>query len=110
MGNRLRTYLVNNNFEFLSVNSLEIRVNSIFECYNFRESIKEDDEGLVESAIIEIIQKAKRARQLKKRGHRKLGMMRHVYLLVDCSESMNFPDLKPTRMICTSKVLQTELI
>lgn len=71
---------------------------------NNRESIKEDDDGLVESAIIEIIQKAKRKRQLKKRGHRKLGMMRHVYLIVDCSESMSFPDLKPTRMLCTVKV------
>lgn len=70
----------------------------------FRESIKEDDEGLVESAIIEIIQKAKRKRQLKKRGHRRLGMMRHVYLVIDCSESMSLPDLKPTRMLCTVKV------
>lgn len=69
-----------------------------------RESIKEDDEGLVESAIIEIIQKAKRARQLKKRGHRKLGMMRHIYLVIDCSDSMTLPDLKPTRMLCTVKV------
>lgn len=71
---------------------------------NFRESIKEDEEGLVESAIIEIIQKAKRKRQLKKRGHRRLGMMRHVYLVIDCSESMSLPDLKPTRMLCTTKV------
>lgn len=69
-----------------------------------RESIKEDEEGLVESAIIDIIQKAKRKRQLKKKGHRRLGMMRHVYLIIDCSDSMNLPDLKPTRMLCTVKV------
>lgn len=71
---------------------------------SFRESIKEDEEGLVESAIIEIIQKAKRKRQLKKRGHRRLGMMRHVFLVIDCSDSMSLPDLKPTRMLCTVKV------
>lgn len=69
-----------------------------------RESIKEDEEGLVESAIIDIIQKAKRKRQLKKKGHRRLGMMRHVYLVIDCSDSMSLPDLKPTRMLCTIKV------
>lgn len=62
---------------------------------------------MVESAILEIIQKAKRKRQLKKSGHRKLGMMRHVYLVIDCSESMSYPDLKPTRMLCTTKVSQT---
>lgn len=72
-----------------------------------RESIKEDDEGLVESAVAEIIQKAKRKRQMMKRGHRRLGMMRHLNLIIDCSESMSFPDLKPTRMLCTAKVLFT---
>lgn len=80
-------------------------VNEMF--FSFRESIKEDEEGLVESAIIEIIQKAKRKRQLKKRGHRRLGMMRHVYLVIDCSDSMSLPDLKPTRMLCTVKVKKT---
>lgn len=75
-----------------------------------RESIKEDDEGLVESAIMEIIQKAKRKRQLKKKGHRRLGMMRHVYLVIDCSESMSIPDLKPTRMMCTVKVKQIKIL
>lgn len=75
----------------------------------FRESIKEDDEGLVESAIMDIIQKAKRKRQLKKHGHRRLGMMRHVYLVIDCSDSMSLPDLKPTRMLCTIKVNKNKL-
>lgn len=70
-----------------------------------RESIKEDDDGLVESAIIEIIQKAKRQRQLKKRGHRRLGIMRHLNLVIDCSEAMSYPDLKPTRMLCTANVI-----
>lgn len=73
---------------------------------DYREAIKEDDDGLVESAIAEIIQKAKRKRQSQKRGQSRLGMMRHLFLLVDCSEAMSLPDLKPTRMICTSKVRQ----
>lgn len=75
---------------------------------NYREAIKEDDDGLVESAIAEIIQKAKRKRQSQKRGQSRLGMMRHLFLLVDCSEAMSLPDLKPTRMICTSKVISID--
>lgn len=74
-----------------------------------REAIQEDDDGLVEGAIADIIQKAKRKRQAQKRGHSRLGMMRHVFLLIDCSEAMSLPDLKPTRMICTSKVMNDSL-
>lgn len=44
---------------------------------------------------------------MMKRGHRRLGMMRHLNLIIDCSESMSFPDLKPTRMLCTAKVTNT---
>lgn len=33
-------------------------------------------------------------------------MMRHVYLIIDCSEAMNVPDMKPTRHLCTLKLLE----
>lgn len=72
---------------------------------NDREAIKEDDDGLVESAIADIIQKAKRKRQSEKKGHSRLGMMRHLYIILDCSEAMMIPDLKPTRFICSLKLL-----
>lgn len=71
----------------------------------FREAIKEDEDGLVEGAIADIILKAKRKRQAQKKGHSRLGMMRHFYIIVDCSESMSMPDLKPTRIMCTTKVV-----
>lgn len=71
-----------------------------------REAIKEDDDGLLDGAIAEIIQKAKRKRQAEKTKQNRLGMMRHLYVILDCSESMNVPDLKPTRLMCTIKLLE----
>jgi transcription initiation factor TFIIH subunit 2 len=71
-----------------------------------REAIKEDDEGLVQGSIADIIQKAKRKRQALKKSRNRLGMMRHVYVIVDCTSSMSVQDLKPTRMICTVKLLE----
>uniref|UniRef100_A0A182IQB4 General transcription factor IIH subunit n=1 Tax=Anopheles atroparvus TaxID=41427 RepID=A0A182IQB4_ANOAO len=70
------------------------------------EAIKEDDDGLIEGSVSDIIQKAKRKRQAMKRGFSKLGMMRHLYILLDCSEAMTVPDLKPTRFICSLKLLE----
>lgn len=69
-----------------------------------REAIKENDEGLVESCIADIIQKAKRKRQAMKKDKSRLGMMRHLFIILDGSETMSLPDLKPTRMLCTVKV------
>lgn len=71
-----------------------------------REAIKEDDDGLVDSAIADIILKAKRRRQAKKKSQSRLGMMRHLCLILDCTENMSTPDLKPTRFLCCLKVLE----
>ncbi|CAH1961286.1 unnamed protein product [Acanthoscelides obtectus] len=67
------------------------------------EAIKEDDDGFLEASVADIVQRAKRKRQAMKQGSQKLGMMRHLFLLLDCSESMSGQDLKPTRLICTLK-------
>merc|ERR1712130_818417 len=40
-------------------------------------------------------------------GKQKLGMMRHLYLLIDLSECMANQDLKPTRLHCTLKLLES---
>lgn len=69
-----------------------------------REAIKEDDDGFLEASVSDIIQRAKRKRQAQKQGSSKLGMMRHLFLIVDCSDSMSSQDLKPTRLLCTIKV------
>ena len=61
---------------------------------------------MVEGSISDIIQKAKRKRQNEKQDHFRLGMMRHLYLIIDCSEAMGIQDLKPTRLLCTLKLLE----
>lgn len=60
--------------------------------------------GLID--INGIIQKAKRKRQEAKKGSSRLGMMRHMYIILDCSEAMSIPDLKPTRFLNTLRMLQ----
>ncbi|GLH05956.1 General transcription factor IIH subunit, partial [Gryllus bimaculatus] len=50
-----------------------------------------------------MVQRARR-RQRQKLSHTRLGMMRHLYLILDQSEAMTSQDLKPTRHLCTLKV------
>ncbi|XP_014224932.1 general transcription factor IIH subunit 2 [Trichogramma pretiosum] len=70
------------------------------------EAIKEDDQGMLEASVADIILKAKRKRQLDRKQGSRLGMMRHMYLILDCSESMTNQDLKPTRFLCSIKLLE----
>ncbi|KAI4461561.1 general transcription factor iih subunit 2 [Holotrichia oblita] len=70
------------------------------------EAIKEDDDGFLEASVAEIIQRAKRKRQQNKQVNSKLGMMRHLYVILDCSDAMSAQDLKPTRLLCTLKILE----
>lgn len=88
--------------------SIEVR-ETIFKNFQifFREDIKEED-GLLQGTIADIILKAKRKRQASKKGSSRLGMMRHLYIILDCSEAMSIPDsiLKPTRHLSTLKMLE----
>ena len=61
-------------------------------CFVSREAIKEDDDGLLESNVAEIVARAKRKRAaLKATGAIQLGMMRHLYVMVDaCHNSCLF--------------------
>ncbi|XP_001599241.1 general transcription factor IIH subunit 2 [Nasonia vitripennis] len=70
------------------------------------EAIKEDDHGMLEASVADIIHKAKRKRQLDRKEGSRLGMMRHLYIILDCSESMTNQDLKPTRFLCALKLLE----
>lgn len=79
---------------------------SLYSLFTYRESIKEDDDGLVSYSIADIVQKNKRKRQAEKIGKNRLGMMRHLFIIVDCSEAMSVQDLKPTRLLCTVKLLE----
>lgn len=71
------------------------------------EAIKESKDGRIQSTIPieEIVQRNKRLRALRKKNLR-LGLMRHMYIIIDFSESMMHNDLKPTRIICTLKLIE----
>jgi len=70
------------------------------------EAIQEDERGNLEASVADIIQKAKRKTQMERKGHTRLGMMRHMYVILDASDAMLDQDLKPTRQLCTLKLLE----
>ncbi|XP_071109139.1 general transcription factor IIH subunit 2-like [Haliotis cracherodii] len=70
------------------------------------EALIEDDAGSLQASVDDIIQKAKKRRLLEKIGNIRLGMMRHLYLIIDMSSSMNDQDLKPTRLFSTIKLCE----
>ncbi|XP_048478389.1 general transcription factor IIH subunit 2 [Plutella xylostella] len=70
------------------------------------EAIKEDKDGLVAGLVAEFAQKAARKAATPRRGPIRLGMMRHLIVAIDCSEAMSLQDLKPTRFLCTIKMLE----
>lgn len=71
------------------------------------EAIQEDGDGSLEVSVQDVIHRARRKRLADRQGKTKLGMMRHLYLLIDMSENMGGQDLRPTRLACTLKLLET---
>lgn len=69
------------------------------------EALKENEDGLLQPSIEEMLQKNKRRRALMKKNLR-LGIMRHIYLILDFAEAMTKNDLKPTRHCCMLKILE----
>lgn len=69
------------------------------------EAIKENEYGLLQPSIEEMLQRNKRRRALQKKNLR-LGIMRHVFIILDFSDAMMRNDLKPTRISCTLKILE----
>lgn len=69
-----------------------------------RETIQEDESGRLEPSVTEIIQRTKRRKLMDREASVRLGIMRHVYIILDYSQSMTEQDFKPTRQICTLKV------
>ncbi|KFV56443.1 General transcription factor IIH subunit 2 [Tyto alba] len=70
------------------------------------EILKEDESGSLKATIEDIIFKAKRRRVSEHHGQVRLGMMRHLYVVVDGSRTMDDQDLKPNRLTCTLKLLE----
>ncbi|XP_004872901.1 general transcription factor IIH subunit 2 isoform X2 [Heterocephalus glaber] len=70
------------------------------------EILKEDESGSLKATIEDILFKAKRKRVFENHGQVRLGMMRHLYVVVDGSRTMEDQDLKPNRLACTLKLLE----
>jgi hypothetical protein len=71
------------------------------------ESITEDRDGFLEVSVQEMLQRARRKRLLEKTGNKiKLGMMRHLYIILDMSDNMKLQDLKPSRLLCVLNLLE----
>lgn len=69
------------------------------------EAIKENEDGLLQPSIEELIQRNKRRRALQKKNLR-LGIMRHIFIVLDFSQAMMSNDLKPSRINCSLKLLE----
>ncbi|XP_061324706.1 general transcription factor IIH subunit 2 isoform X2 [Pezoporus flaviventris] len=68
------------------------------------EILKEDESGSLRPTIESILFKAKRKRLYEHHGQVRLGMMRHLYVVIDGSRAMEDQDLKPNRLTCTLKL------
>uniref|UniRef100_A0A8C9YPY3 General transcription factor IIH, polypeptide 2 n=1 Tax=Sander lucioperca TaxID=283035 RepID=A0A8C9YPY3_SANLU len=71
------------------------------------EVLKEDESGSLKATVEEILFQSKRKRVIESHGQVRLGMMRHLHVVIDCSRSMEDQDLKPNRLTSTLKLLET---
>ncbi len=64
-------------------------INACFFRLQTWEVIQEDKDGLIEFSVQDMLERAKRKRLLEKSGAKiKLGMMRHLYIILDLSDAM----------------------
>lgn len=70
------------------------------------EVLKEDESGSLKATVEEILFQAKRKRVFESHGQVRLGMMRHMYVVIDCSRTMEDHDLKPNRLTATLKLME----
>ncbi|XP_022090466.1 general transcription factor IIH subunit 2-like [Acanthaster planci] len=70
------------------------------------EALREDEHGSLQTTVDDIIHRAKRRRLLDRPPNIRLGMMRHLYVVLDLSRAMEDPDFRPSRLHCTIKLLE----
>ncbi|CAL8247939.1 unnamed protein product [Merluccius merluccius] len=71
------------------------------------EVLKEDEFGSLKATVEEILFQTKRKRALESHGQVRLGMMRHLFVVIDSSRTMEDMDLKPNRLKATLKLMET---
>nr|VZI22528.1 unnamed protein product [Spirometra erinaceieuropaei] len=73
------------------------------------DAIREDESGSLVTRLEQLVREAHSHLRQKRRhlaradeaGHVRLGMMRHLFLIIDMSAAMLERDLKPSRILCT---------
>uniref|UniRef100_A0A8C2Q613 General transcription factor IIH subunit n=1 Tax=Cyprinus carpio TaxID=7962 RepID=A0A8C2Q613_CYPCA len=70
------------------------------------EVLKEDESGSLKATVDDILFQAKRKRVFEGHGQVRLGMMRHLFVIIDSSRSMEDQDLKPNRLTSTLKLME----
>ena len=70
------------------------------------EALKEDESGSLQGSIQSEVDKAKKRRLSRKQQNVRLGMMRHVFVVLDMSQAMTDQDLKPNRAVVVLKLIQ----
>ncbi|KAG7318619.1 hypothetical protein KOW79_018374 [Hemibagrus wyckioides] len=70
------------------------------------EVLKEDESGSLKATVEDILFEAKRKRVFESHGQVRLGMMRHLYVVIDSSRTMEDQDLKPNRLTSTLKLME----
>ncbi|XP_062517364.1 general transcription factor IIH subunit 2-like [Corticium candelabrum] len=73
------------------------------------ENIQEDDSGTLKAIVADEGEKMRRRPPGGKKRIR-LGMMRHLFLIVDLSNAMDQKDLRPSRLSCTLKVAENFIL
>uniref|UniRef100_A0A915Q771 VWFA domain-containing protein n=1 Tax=Setaria digitata TaxID=48799 RepID=A0A915Q771_9BILA len=73
---------------------------------NIREVLHEDESGSIEKSVAKLILDTKRKKRLNNRPAKvRLGIMRYMYIIIDCSFAMADKSLQPSRLAVTIKVL-----
>ena len=70
------------------------------------EALKEDESGSLRGSIQSEVDKAKKRRLKKKQQSIRLGMMRHLFIVLDMSQAMIDQDLKPNRAVVVLKLVR----
>ncbi|XP_065195788.1 general transcription factor IIH subunit 2-like [Sycon ciliatum] len=70
------------------------------------EALHEDAEGSLQAAVDDIALRAQRRRAADRPANVRLGMMRHLFIVVDLSLAMREGDMWPTRLDITQKLLK----
>lgn len=77
---------------------------------NIREVLQEDETGSVEKSVAKLILEAKSKRRLTDRPAKvRLGIIRYIYIVIDCSSAMAEKFLLPSRLNVTLKVINSFL-